>query len=118
MILIGRSMKIFERIPPRKFGVGKSDITLSDTGSIFLDSNEQVTFKDSSGREYDVCKKEWGYYATPSVNGRLKKFRYKTALVENIETGMKYVMLVEDDKQMIFEIYLVSEGLKVNEWLV
>ena len=54
---------------------------------------------------YDVVKKEWGYYATPSVNGRLKKFGYKTALVKNIE-GMIYVMIVDKERADLFHEYI------------
>ncbi len=51
-------MKFKFREQPRKFIVGaKKDIELSDCGQIFLDSNEQVTFNDDLGNEYDVCKK-------------------------------------------------------------
>ena len=33
----------------------------------------------SSGmKEYDFVKKNWGYYATPSINSRLKIFNFNT----------------------------------------
>ena len=97
--------------------VGKSGITLNDTGSIILESDEQVTFLDEHGSEYDVCKKIWGYYATPSVNGRLKNFGFRTVIVENEETKMVYVMIVYENMMTSFEEYLSSEGLFIREWL-
>ena len=60
----------------RKFKPSKySDIVLKDCGKIILNDNEQVTFSDKYNKknDYDVTKKDWGYYATPSINGRLKK---------------------------------------------
>ena len=31
-------------------------------------------------------KKNWGFYSTPSINGRLKKFGLKCALIKNKNT--------------------------------
>ena len=77
-------MKIIEKNPSREFKVGcEQSITLKDCGDIFLEVNEQVTFLTTDTAEYDVCRKEWGYYATPSMNDRLKRFGFKTALVKN-----------------------------------
>ena len=44
---------------------------------MFLRNNEQLTFRNGKS-EYDVAKKNWGYYATPSINNRLKKFKFRT----------------------------------------
>ena len=60
----------------RKFKPSKySDVVLKDCGKIILNNNEQVTFSDKykQNNDYDVTKKDWGYYATPSINSRLKK---------------------------------------------
>lgn len=60
----------------RKFKPSKnSAIVLKDCGKIILNDNEQVTFSERNKKnsDYDVTKKEWGYYATPSINSRLKK---------------------------------------------
>ena len=52
-------MKFKFRENIRKFLVGvDKGIELSDCGEIFLDSDEQVTFNDAEGNEYDVCKKK------------------------------------------------------------
>jgi hypothetical protein len=42
------------------------------------------------GKEYDVAKKDWGFYATPSMNGRLKKFGFKTAIVKKFTWYVLY----------------------------
>ena len=43
--------------------------------------------------EHDVIRKDWGFYATQSVNSRLKK-NFKTALVVNPQQKI-FIMLVE-----------------------
>ena len=66
-----RSMKFTPQQPPRAFQVGPTgQITLLDYGKIRLEPNEPVTFMLPEGGEYDVARKEWGFYATPSLNGR------------------------------------------------
>ena len=96
-------MKINKNNPPRKFTVGTDKkITISDCANINLKHNEQVSFITHDNKEYDVVRKEWGFYATPSMNGRLKNQGFKTALVKNKE-GMYYIMIVEKNKTTLFE---------------
>ena len=77
-------MKTFFLKKPREYEVGiKSKTIIKDVGKINLDSDEQITFVDSSDNEYDLAKKNWGYYATPSINLRLKKNNYKAFIVKN-----------------------------------
>lgn len=109
-------MKFAPKVPPRKFLVG-NNITLNDTGSVILESDEQITFKTEDGKEFDVCRKEWGFYATPSLNGRLKSFGFKSALVKNTMTNMIYVMLVEVEKLDEFFNYASGENLEILDWL-
>ena len=71
-------MKIIKK--NRTFKVGIKKIILKEVAKIKLKENEMITFV-SGKSEYDVVKKEWGYYATPSINGRLKMFNYSTALI-------------------------------------
>ena len=106
------------RDTPREFSVGmKGQITLKDCGEIELEEDEQVTFKGKDGKEFDFARKSWGYYATPSINGRLKRFGFKTALIENTMSGMKFVLVVEEDRETEFERYCEEESLRVLEWL-
>ncbi len=110
-------MNLKEQNPPRKFRVGlKNQFEISDCGCIRLNSDEQVTFMTERGREYDVTAKPWGFYATPSVNGRLKRFGFKTALVRNSK-GQYYVMIVEPEKIDAFNEYIKEEKQTVVEWL-
>jgi hypothetical protein len=110
-------MKIIQKNPSREFKVGhEQSIAIKDCGEIFLEANEQVTFLTADNAEYDVCRKEWGYYATPSMNDRLKRFGFKTALVKNAK-GQLYIMIVEKDKMKSFYNYLDSENNRVVQWL-
>jgi hypothetical protein len=102
---------------PRKFIVGKSqDIEILDCGKIELDDNEMLSFVTSEGCEYDVCAKDWGFYATPSVNGRLVREGFKTALVKN-SLNQYYVMLVDINKLESFNNYTEKENLIIVQWL-
>ncbi len=111
-------MKIDLKNPPRKFTVGEGSRAdqISDCGSVFLEAKEQVTFVTESGREYDVCRKSWGYYATPSTNQRLKKFGMRTALVRN-SVGNIYIMIVEEDKLSEFHQYCTDDPHDILFWL-
>lgn len=110
-------MKITEIRPPREFKVGRAArITLKDCARVALEHDEQVTFVTQDGNEYDVARKSWGYYATPSTNGRLRDFGFRTALVRSA-IGRYNVMLVERPRQAEFERYLQDEALAVVCWL-
>jgi hypothetical protein len=108
----------FKKIePPRIFKVGadESKIELSHVMDVLLDLDEQITLKSKNGGEFDICRKSWGYYATPSINYRLKRFGYKTCLVES--SGRRYVHLVEQDQIEIYLKYLIDQGMKIIIWL-
>lgn len=110
-------VKYSPKSPPRKFNVGlDASITISDFGSLEMLSDEQVTFISNDGKEYDVAAKSWGYYATPSVNKRLKSFGYRTALVSN-SAGDIYVMIVDEKKLDDFSNYCEQEKQMVLEWI-
>ena len=110
-------MKFEVKKPPRIFEVGdRNKISIADCAELDLEPNEQVTFKTASGAEYDVTRKEWGFYATPSTNGRLKRFGWRTALVMS-PRGQYYIFLMEPGKQAEFDSYLNEEGHSVVKWL-
>jgi hypothetical protein len=111
------AMKITEIIPPREFEVG-FDIkrALCDCAHIDLKKNEQVTFTTSQGAEYDVTRKDFGFYATPSVNGRLRKFGLRTVLVRNRITQY-FILLVERGRESLFEQYMKEEKMDLIAWL-
>lgn len=111
------NLKIIQKTPPRAFQVGIDDsITINDCGTISLEADEIITFIDDSGTEYDVGRKEWGYYATPSINSRLKKQGIKTALVKN-EKHHHFIMLVLECKIQEFLSYLKNEKQQIILWL-
>lgn len=109
-------MKKFFKQVPRPFKVGKNGITIKDCGDIYLEPDEQITFITESERRYDLARKDWGFYATPSVNGRLKNEGFKCALVKN-EFNKIYVMVVEESKLDEFSKYCQTENQSVVKWL-
>jgi|TARA_E500000178_G_scaffold324084_1_gene350231 hypothetical protein len=106
-------MKIRIKKLPRKFkiAIGKKKITLTDAARIKLKKNEQVTFEHLNS-EYDVAKKDWGYYATPSINGRLKKNGFRTFLIEN-KIKKIYIFLVHKNKMKQFKKYCKDDNQKI-----
>src|SRR3990167_10873727 len=102
-------MKFIAMEVPRVFKVGKKQsFTIKDCGNIQLNPDEQVTFSSPQGKQYDVTAKSWGYYATPSVNGRLRDQGFKTALVKNT-LDRHFIMIVDKEKIDDFIAYLLDE---------
>jgi hypothetical protein len=111
-------MKFEPKEPPRRFTVGNSvRFDMRDCGVVRLDSNDQVTFVAASGAEYDVAAKDWGFYATPSLNGRLEAFGLRGILIRNQKTRRYFVLLVEKGCEPQFESYCEQESLIVIAWL-
>ncbi len=109
-------MKIRINKKPRTFKVGEKKKTLiSDVAKIYLKTNEQVTFITKDFGEHDVTRKDWGFYATQSINFRLKKF-FKTALVMNYSKRL-FIMIVEKKYIKKFNNYCKKEDLKLLIWL-
>ncbi len=109
-------MRFAATIPPRAFRVGPAgDIELLDCGSVFLEPDEQVTFRSPGGGEYDVVRKSWGYYATPSLNGRLARFGLKGRLC--LSRGACYLLLVEAGREVENDAYLQEQGMEHLAWL-
>ena len=107
-------MKTFFKKKPREFEVGNNKkFQMKDCGEILLDTNEQVTFKNNENMEYDVAKKDWGYYATPSINWRLKNFGFKTLLIKNLKTNRFFIFLLEKGKSKLLNEYIKNENLKI-----
>tara|TARA_E500000318_G_scaffold105778_1_gene113074 strand:+ start:834 stop:1220 length:387 start_codon:yes stop_codon:yes gene_type:complete len=107
-------MNFDQKTPPRQFEVGNSiRFNMKDCGNVYLDENEQVTFVTENGAQYDVAKKNWGFYATPSLNGRLVEFGLKTMLIKNTLTGRYFIFLLEKGKEWELENYLKQESLEV-----
>lgn len=109
-------MELTKTEPLRTFEVGANAVEITDCARIGLETNEQVTFVTESGSEYDVARTEFGYYATPSLNGRLCDQGLKALLVKN-QLGRFYVLLVEDGKEDVLSRYLDSQQMKIVCWM-
>lgn len=108
-------MKLLAKEPPRDFTPAPG-VTIRDCGDLQLAADEQVTMISPAGHRMDVAAKSFGFYATPSVNGRLKNEGFKTALVRNPQ-GQVYVMVVDSDRLDVFQTYCETETQTVLEWL-
>ncbi len=103
--------------PPRSFEVGLGvQIRMKDCARVQLDPDEQVTFVTESGTEFDVARKEFGYYATPSLNGRLRSFGLRAVLVKS-RVGRYFIMLIERGKDDEFSRYVADEKLHLVCWM-
>jgi len=100
--------------PPREFQVG--EVTLRHSADVELEPDEQITLVTGSGTEYDLVRKSWGYYATPSMNGRLAAHGLRAALAVNPE-GKLSLLLVERGCEPQFDGYLAEQGMRVVSWL-
>ncbi len=115
---LGLALKFIPIDPPRKFEVSGAGVRLhlSDCGRVALSADEQVTFTTEAGGEFDVTRKSWGFYATPSTNGRLKSFGLRAALVRNV-AGRLFVVLVEESKEKDFLAYVQADKQTLLTWL-
>ena len=110
-------MKIDEIVPPRRYRPGARQPTeIADCARINLAPDEQVTFVTAGRGEYDVTRKDWGFYATPSLNGRLAGFGLRGVLVKNAGARL-FVMLVERGHDESFQHYVAAEQLTIVAWL-
>ena len=107
-------MELFRNNPPRKFSV--KDLEFQDCGKVKLNENELISLITDSKKELDITKKSWGFYATPSMNARLKNEGFKTALVKST-VGRVYIMVVDSEKIQEFLDYLQKDHQVVIEWL-
>jgi len=111
-------VKFAPKNPPRRFRVGNAvRFDMKDCGTLSLEPDEQVTFITEGGAEYDVVRKDWGFYATPSLNGRLEHFGLRGVLIKNRDTGRYFVLLVARGHEAAFDAYCEQENLAVISWL-
>jgi hypothetical protein len=111
-------MKFTPVDPPRRFEVSGAGVKLmlSDCARLELNDDEQVTFTTERGGEFDVARKNWGFYATPSTNGRLRSFGLRAALVLSVY-GKLFVVLVEAGKEDLFFQYVAADKQRFLTWL-
>jgi hypothetical protein len=109
------SVRFDPKQPPRRFRAG--GVEMQDCGTLALDAEEQVTLVTASGAEYDVARKDWGFYAMPSLDGRLGEFGLRAVLVRSAPTGRHFLLLVEMGREDSFQRYIAAEKLRVVCWL-
>lgn len=110
-------MKFEPKDPPREFVAGyENKVTIRDCGTLQLAPEEQVTFVTGQKAEFDVTRKGWGFYATPSLNHRLKNFGLRSMLARNRDDRY-FVLLVEKGKEDEFYAYAKAEPLTPVCWL-
>jgi len=110
-------MKFNVKTVPRIFPVGITQIPLSHVADIDLEPDEMVTFESGGKFEYDVCRKSWGYYATPSLGGRLRAFGWRAAIMRNIDTRHCFVVLVQEGKEGEWVEYMLVERQELVMWI-
>ena len=108
--------------PPREFEVGRRRGKLRHVGDAFLGTDEVLTLRTESGTEVDLTRKSWGYYGSPSLNGRLREHNLRAALAVGVprdgeEANRMYLLLVERGKEQDFQAYLRAEEMEVVAWL-
>lgn len=103
--------------PPRRFTVGRSGTELSHVAHLDLAPDELVTHRTETGAELDVTRKAWGFYATPSLNGRLAAMGLRAALVHDVGRGVVFLLLVEPGREADFDAYCAAEDMRVVAWL-
>ena len=103
--------------PPRSFEVGlRGQVQMKDCARLQLEPDEQVTFVTESGAEFDVARKGFGYYATPSLNGRLRSFGLRAVLVRS-RVGQYFILLVERGMDDAFSRYAAEHELRLVCWM-
>lgn len=110
-------MRFSPKEPPRRFEAGTdTKVTLSHCGDMHLGPDELISFVTDSGHEYDITRKEWGFYATPSLNHRLLQHNLHAVLARN-GTNQFFLLLVENGKEAAFEAYLAAQHMTVVYWM-
>ena len=89
---------------------------IKKAANIKLNNDCVITFISSDKKEYDFCKKKWGYYATPSINHRLTDNNFRAVIIKNI-LNKHFICVVEKDKIKEFRDYLKKDKQKVIMWL-
>ena len=113
----GKKMRFKKNKYPRAFVTGiYKKVTIKDMGKVYLAPDEQLTFITENKKEYDLCRKNWGFYATPSTNFRLKKEGFKTAVTKNFMNRI-YVMIIDKKHMLKYKKYCKDHKIKVLFWL-
>ena len=99
----------------RRYNIGP--VCITDVASIVLNNDEQITLMEKNYNfQYDICKKNWGYYATPSLNYRLKKNNLSSYIVKCKNNNKIFIHLVKKSKKKDYLLYLKSENMEIINW--
>ena len=101
----------------RKFKTGITDIIITHVADLKLSNDELITIKVNKKTEYDITKKNWGFYSTPSINKRLLKFNFKTCIIKNKTSKNIFILIVDKNKIKKLNKYIKNENCIVIKWL-
>ena len=101
----------------RKFKTGITNIEITHVADLKLSDDELITIKVNKKTEYDITRKNWGFYSTPSINKRLLKYGFNSAITHNPKFGTYFMMIVEKNKKKMFLKYLKSQNMTLITWL-
>ena len=85
------------------------------TVRVTLEADEQVTLTTGSGNEYDVCRKSWGFYGSPSFRTRMARYNLRPAFVG--DGRQVHFMAVENRREDEFHRDLAARKLSLIVWL-
>ena len=98
----------------RRFKVNK--VNIKHVGNLSLNSFETITFISKDKSEYDISKTDWGYYATPSINYRLLKNKFKTFIVFSKLCKKIFIHIVHKNRIGKYKKYLKTQNLEIIPW--
>ena len=110
-------MRTTPKSPAREFSVGIRSIVVSHVADVELGPDEMITFTGPDAHEYDVVRKTWGYYATPSIGKRLPAYGLRAGLMRNIDTRHCFVVLVHEYALDDWKNYMADERQELVGWL-
>tara|TARA_Y100000816_G_C25739219_1_gene389064 strand:- start:45 stop:359 length:315 start_codon:yes stop_codon:yes gene_type:complete len=79
-------------------------------------NDEQITLKFLNS-EYDIARKNWGYYVTPSLQKRCKLNNLDGAIVYDPIKRMNNFVLINKKKKELFKKFLARNNLKIISWV-
>lgn len=105
-------LDVFES--PRRFFVDKTkQIEIEHVADCVLEPNQMLTFIGPNNQQHDVVAKDWGFYATSSINHRLANNGFETFLTRS-KDGKLYLVLVYLEKRKEFEKYCAEQNLEFS----
>lgn len=82
--------------------------------NISLNPDEQATFVIENSK-FDVTKKDWGFYVSPSIQKRCINNRLKAAII--FQGKNYYVVFVKKNKEKIFFSFVKKNKYNFLDWI-